>query len=205
MRVKKIKPEHLCYLSVPYSAKSARVMKLNKERLEQQGGMFSPKNRLPAYASERSHLNCHPCSTVGVCGDRREKPSGKEIPFFVTQIRILGLYLQQKPKILLTWNKHVWLCGPINSFTNWLLNFTRFWHNQIWRHKEKECVRYIYFGIRDHPYTRICRDAKYSPVCGRPHFVCRKIWVVLTTGRDEDRPRCAELLPPKTGWHTHQN
>lgn len=68
--------------------------------------------------------------------------------FFVTQIRIWGLYLQQKPKILLTWNKHVWLCGPVNSFTNWLLNFTRFWHNQIWRHKETECVRYIYFGIR---------------------------------------------------------
>lgn len=44
----------------------------------------------------------------------------------------LALYLQQKPKILLIWKIQVCLWGPTNSFTNWLLSFTRFWHSHIY-------------------------------------------------------------------------
>jgi len=44
----------------------------------------------------------------------------------------------------------------------------------------------------------------FSPIYVHPHFVDRKIWVVLIRGKEHDCPSHAELPLPVSGRHTRQ-
>lgn len=114
------------------------------------------------------------------------------------------LHLQQKPKILLIWNIHVCFCGVVNSFTNSLLCFTRFWHNHIFKKNKSTKDFRIHISGCDRKGEQRQINVAFLPIYVSPGSVYRKISVVLKEGRDQNCPEHAGLPLPVSGWQKCQ-